>query len=725
MKRRSIKAVPVIITLVVIALALLCHAPFTRNYLSRKHLGLIEYLEWKTYDFRLISALRHGSTTVSSNMFALLVDEPAIEILESGLWGLPVTYPFPRYVYGRAVRELKNEGAIAVGFDILLDQSRASDLFDDPHASTNSARNVIGSDAFFAQQVKAAGNVVLAVHTNELASIFPNPLFRANATLGDISAEHDSDGILRRIHPFADDPENGRRWHLGIVLAAKALHLDLDHAEIHTNESIMLRGPGGLKRSIPLDNEGNVLINWHIQLGQIPRAPLADAFILDILREESPAKVKAFIEGLQGEHDIYVHDDTPCKNKIVFIGSNAIGNNVSDRGATPLDKLDYLVSKHWNVANSILENQFIHQTPYWLDALIIASLAILSAAITWNLRVFNAVLLVLLSMVIYSGLAWFVFMRFNLWIPIALPVLASLFLTHISMVSYLVVAEQKERRHIRAVFSKIVAPEVVNTLLESETLALGGARRQITVFFADVRGFTEMTDTVQARAEDYVRDAKLSPEQAETFFDMAASETLETVNLYLGAIADTVKKHAGTLDKYIGDCVMAFWGAPVPNEQHALSCVRAAIDAQRALYALNQLRVVENKRRESENAARAGTAQPPLSLLPILSLGSGINTGTVIVGLMGSDAHILNYTVFGREVNLASRLESLSGRGRIIIGEATYRDLKRDDPALAATCVEQAPTMLKGFRTAVKNYEVPWKEAAPSSAVPQTQVAAA
>src|SRR4029077_18995374 len=96
----------------------------------------------------------------------------------------------------------------------------------------------------------------------------------------------------------------------------------------------------------------------------------------------------------------------------------------------------------------------------------------------------------------------------------------------------------------------------------------------------------------------------LSPEEAEAYFDMAASETLETVNLYLGAIADTVKKHAGTLDKYIGDCVMAFWGAPVPNEKHALGCVRAAIDAQRALYALNQLRAVENKRREQETPAR-------------------------------------------------------------------------------------------------------------------------
>jgi class 3 adenylate cyclase len=92
-------------------------------------------------------------------------------------------------------------------------------------------------------------------------------------------------------------------------------------------------------------------------------------------------------------------------------------------------------------------------------------------------------------------------------------------------------------------------------------------------------------------------------------------------------------------------------------------------------------------------------------------LGSGINTGVAIVGLMGSDAHILNYTVFGREVNLASRLESVSGRGRIVIGETTFKHLERDAPALAARCQKLAPTSVKGIREALVCYEVPWQEA--------------
>jgi class 3 adenylate cyclase len=95
-------------------------------------------------------------------------------------------------------------------------------------------------------------------------------------------------------------------------------------------------------------------------------------------------------------------------------------------------------------------------------------------------------------------------------------------------------------------------------------------------------------------------------------------------------------------------------------------------------------------------------------MLPILLLGSGINTGLATVGLMGSAAEMQNYTVFGREVNLASRLESASGQGRIFVGQSTYEHLRRDDPALAATCVELPPRELKGFRSAVKAYEVPW-----------------
>jgi adenylate cyclase len=238
---------------------------------------------------------------------------------------------------------------------------------------------------------------------------------------------------------------------------------------------------------------------------------------------------------------------------------------------------------------------------------------------------------------------------------------------------------------------------------------LGGTRCELTVLFADVRGFTELTDTAQEQVEQLIRTNKLDAAAAEAVINESARETLDTVNTYLALVADTVKQHDGTLDKYIGDCVMAFWGAPTPQSQHALNCVRAAIDAQRALDGLNKKRMAENTQRETENKTRTTAGLAPKPMLPILALGTGINTGSVTAGLMGSTDHIFNYTVFGREVNLASRLEGVSGRGRIIIGEATYAALSKDDPALAARCIEQEPTRPKGFQKAVRNFEVPWQ----------------
>jgi class 3 adenylate cyclase len=218
-----------------------------------------------------------------------------------------------------------------------------------------------------------------------------------------------------------------------------------------------------------------------------------------------------------------------------------------------------------------------------------------------------------------------------------------------------------------------------------------------------------MTDESHARAQARIQNEALRGREAEACFDREAEEVLATVNLYLGAIADVVKQHDGTLDKYIGDCVMAFWGAPTPNPQHARACVRAAIDAQRAVHTLNLRRVAENGRRQRENTARAARGEPPLPLLKILSMGTGINTGIVSIGLMGSERHISNYTVFGLDVNLAARLEGHSGRGRILIGEATYGALLREDADLAAACIPHPPAQFKGIRHPVAVFEVPWQ----------------
>jgi adenylate cyclase len=335
---------------------------------------------------------------------------------------------------------------------------------------------------------------------------------------------------------------------------------------------------------------------------------------------------------------------------------------------------------------------------------------LISGILTWNLRSLRAGLCVLLLAGLYVSVALYLYFQVRYWLPVVLPC-GSLFVANFSLVTYRAIFEQRERQRVRGIFAKIVSPDVVNELLQAEKLSLGGARRELTVFFSDVRGFTEMTDESHAKAEEYVLAKGLDREAAEAYFDANAQEVLKTVNLYLGTIADTVKKHEGTLDKYIGDCVMAFWGAPAANPRHALGCVRAAIDAQRAIEVLNQQRAAENRLRERENGERLARGLEAVPLLTLLAMGSGINTGMVTVGLMGSEQHTINYTVFGRDVNLASRLEGLSGRGRILIGEAAYKALLKDDADLAATCIELEPALVKGFRTPVRVYEVPWRTA--------------
>jgi adenylate cyclase len=510
-----------------------------------------------------------------------------------------------------------------------------------------------------------------------------------NFDLADFVGDEIPQGWKRHDLPFT------RVWDLGIVMAAQELKLDLDRAEINLpHGKIILRGANGVVRTIPVDAQGFFYINWQLTATNtsIVRAPIEAVLKQDKLR-------------LLGETN-GLRDD--FRGRLVVIGSAAQGNDLSDHGATPLENDTLLVSKHWNVANSIITGQFVRRAPLPLELALIVFLGGLTAFLTWQLRAFAASGGTILLAGIYTFVAFALFVKFRFWLPLVFPVMGAMLMEHMSLIVHRVVFEEDEKRRVKSVFSKLVSPNVVNELLAADELALGGARREVTIFFADVRGFTAFTDQSQEQVAEFVRASNVDLPTAEKYFEESAHETLETVNLYLAAVADVIKHHGGTLDKYIGDCVMAFWNAPTPHEKHALACVAAAIDAQRAILALNEKRLAQNPGREIENRARIAAGLPPKPLPVALQLGTGINTGLVTAGLMGSDRHIFNYTVFGREVNLASRLEGVSGSGRIIISDTTYNHLLRHAPALAATCKELAPEKVKGFRNAVRIYEVPW-----------------
>jgi class 3 adenylate cyclase/CHASE2 domain-containing sensor protein len=744
-----VKSPPTLIAAIVIVLT--CILDSTHNSVAQR-------LEWITYDARVRFAQQHpGPFANATNLgFVDISDQTIAAVADTNQDSLGYGYGlyWPRTVYADALKELEAEGVKAVAMDVIFSEMRP----DLPPAKDGKIQ--LASDEYFSRQLAQMGNVILAADKE----LLPADLFTNDAWMvANITTDKDDDGVLRRDepfkwyrvwHPFIQDlatradlrltktqvrphqliipyklvdseplvlqtddkgridvkklphPPPGnvpnfypfkltRIWSMGIVLAAAQLKMELTNAQIEPNR-IILRGPNGLTRTIPRDEDGtnSFYINWSIGVND----PKLTLYSMNAL--------------LRDWKDRQAGTNVPprFKDKLVVIGSTATGNDLSDLGPTPLAQDMILGSKHWNVANSIITGHFVTDCPLPIKYLLIIAIGSLSAWITWSVaKPLDGTLLMLLMAVVYVGVAWLLFVEFRFWLPVVLPLLCAGLITHVSAITYRVRVEQAEQKRVRGVFQKMLAPEVVHELLGKKNISLGGSRREITIYFADVRGFTELTDVTQARAEQFVRENKLSPEAAEAYYDLQASETLNTVSLYLATIADTIKTHNGTLDKYIGDCVMAFWGGPVANPHHARDAVRSAVAAQLALHALNQQREKANKRKETENASRAAMGLPPDPPLPVLDMGSGLNSGVAIMGLMGSEAHILNYTVFGREVNLASRLESVSGHSRIIISESTFALLQRDDPALAATCVLLPPREVKGIRGALTIYEVPWK----------------
>ena len=728
-----------------------------------------ERLENMTYDWRVRQGTRF-SPPVSPDLGFVSISDKSLELVNKGMLERSYGLYWPRHVYGRVVNELAAEGARAVAFDVLFPDLRR----DQSHLGIESPGGVLEPDEYFATELKRAGNVILAAEKTTLPNkLFRNsarevgditttldsdgvlrrtaafrvyrkwhtafetvendpdygvdlsnvrvesnrivllrtaeypsiviPLTNGLFDMKDFVGDKIPAGMARFAKPFTEE----RVWSMGIVLAAQELKLDLDRAEVDLNAGrITLRGTNGVSRVIPVDKEGYFYINWSLtaddrNLKDEPFEGLLAQYQTRVARSTN-AMAAVVAERWTNKVD--------WRDKLVVVGSTAVGNDLTDRGATPLSENSILVSMYWNEANSLLTGQFVRLSSEPVKFLLIILMGAISAGLTLTYRSYAASLWLVAVVVLYTIVASYAYVRFRYWLPVVLPALGGGLVMHAVLLCHLVIFEQADKRRVKSVFTKMVSADVVNEVLKSEKLSLDGARRNVTVFFADIRGFTEMTDINMEKAASYVKENNLTGEAAEVVFDTQSRETLDTVNKYLKVIAQTVLKHNGTVDKFIGDCVMAFWGAPMPNPRHALSCVRAAIDAQRAVHRLNEEREAENRKLEEENAQLAVAGRPLKHLLPILSVGSGVNTGLVTVGLMGSDER-LNYTVFGRDVNLASRLESFSGRGRIIISEATLAEIIQDDPTLALSCVELPPVNLKGFRTAIPVYEVPWREA--------------
>jgi adenylate cyclase len=370
---------------------------------------------------------------------------------------------------------------------------------------------------------------------------------------------------------------------------------------------------------IPIDASGSLLINF---MGE-PSNPNPEEYQTFPVRPYS---------GYAGSPPPPEPDRWPATKKvgntILMVGPFAEG--IGDQKPTPFG-LMYGVEMHANALNTILMGNFLYYAPSWLNTLILFALVMLVSLMVSRLSTLWSVVVMLAAILVYAIVFMFMF-EFNNYILTFSAPAAGAIISLIGVVVYRIVFAEKDNRRISEIFGKFVSPDVRDELLASgEMPELGGVDKELTVFFSDIRGFTTLSES------------------------MAPQELVNHLNLYLTAMTDLIMEYKGTLDKYVGDEIMCFWGAPIPQEDHALLACKCALKQMEVLRKMNEGWPKERR----------------------LDIGIGLNTGIMTIGNMGS-AGRMNYTLMGDNVNLGARLEGTNKQymTNVIISESTYAQVK-------------------------------------------------
>ncbi|MEJ2428756.1 MAG: adenylate/guanylate cyclase domain-containing protein [Deltaproteobacteria bacterium] len=346
------------------------------------------------------------------------------------------------------------------------------------------------------------------------------------------------------------------------------------------------------------------------------------------------------------------------RDKIVFVGATAKG--IYDLRVTPFSNVFPGLEVHANVADNILRQTFLFR-PDWaglFDLTAILLMGMVTGLVLPRLRAFFSVLLIGVLFAGYLVTSQALFVRRGIWLNAVYPLL-TMVIVYTAVTLYRYIIEEREKRKIRGAFSFYVTPSVVNEVLKNpEKLKLGGDKKELSVLFSDIRGFTTLAE------------------------EMEPESLVNLLNEYLTDMTNIVFEFDGLLDKYIGDAVMAVFGAPLEQTDHPIRACRTALEMLERL----------SKMQEKWKAEGA----------PRLDIGIGINTGPMVVGNMGSERRF-DYTVMGDSVNLASRLEGINKEygTRVVISEFTYDRVKDD-----FFCRELDAVRVKGKVRPVKIFEL-------------------
>ncbi len=364
---------------------------------------------------------------------------------------------------------------------------------------------------------------------------------------------------------------------------------------------------------IPTDEEGRLLLNFYGPGKTFPHYPLSEV----VLRKDtiSPALFK---------------------DKIVLLGFTAA--IYQDLHSTSFQVENYPgVETHATLIENILQQDYVTRPEFAIlfDIALLLALGILLGFFLQRTHPVTGIWTGMFALAGVFGIGYIAFVSWKIWLNVTYPVLF-IFLDYVCITSYKYFAEEKRKREVRQAFQHYVSPAVVDKILNPfDALHLGGKRKVLTALFSDIRGFTSISE-------------KMTPE-----------ELVHFLNEYLTAMTHIVLEYEGTVDKYMGDAIMAFYGAPLDQPDHAVRACNSAIDMMSRLHVLR-----------TEWANRD---------LPYMNIGIGINSGEMSVGNMGSEERF-DYTIMGDNVNLASRLEGINKQygTNIVISEFTYRLIRNE-----------------------------------------------
>jgi adenylate cyclase len=334
----------------------------------------------------------------------------------------------------------------------------------------------------------------------------------------------------------------------------------------------------------------------------------------------------SFYKVLKGEYP-----GEEFKDKIVLVGGTAAG--LFDFKAIPFAPIFPGVEVHANAISNILLDNYLRPWPAFFTFILIILFSFLSGMIFGQFAPWKGGVSAAGVFIVYFLFSYFLFKWKYTQVEFVAPAL-SLSLSYVGVLFYRFMTEEREKRWIKKSFTQYLSPQILDNILENpKSLKLGGERQDLSILFSDIRGFTTISEG-------------LKPEQV-----------VELLNEYLTKMVEVVFRNEGTMDKFIGDAVMAFWGAPVPQEDHHKKAVNCAIEMIEEVAKLQEKWKAEGK--------------------TLIRIGIGINSGEVIVGNMGS-LEKMDYTVIGDNVNLASRLEGLTKefKTQIVVSEATYNQVK-------------------------------------------------